>query len=185
MPWLFQTTGAGCFEQPAHTSEERDLDLAAHVVLMGLMSADQIHNENGLTSTVPGVLLESDPTRIAHRVLDVGSQLRRARRRAGVAEGRRQQPRPLRHGLARRGALLAYAVAVHADALLILSPLPSAPPRLKLLAHFHLTGASAVLGAITSHKHMLRRDLGLLDSASASGLLQREPVLLWTCNFQA
>ncbi|AQK56445.1 Tetratricopeptide repeat (TPR)-like superfamily protein [Zea mays] len=70
-------------------------------------------------------------------------------------------------------------------ALLILSPLPSAPPRLKLLAHSHLAGAYAVLGAIASQKHVLHRGLGLLDSASASGLLQREPALLWTCNFQA
>ncbi|XP_062225380.1 sister chromatid cohesion protein SCC4 [Phragmites australis] len=70
-------------------------------------------------------------------------------------------------------------------ALLLLSPLPSAPPRLKLLAHSHLAGAYAVLGAVPSQKHVLRRGLGLLASASASGLLPRAPALLWTCNFQA
>jgi MAternally-affected-uncoordination protein len=70
-------------------------------------------------------------------------------------------------------------------ALLILSPLPSAPPRLKLLAHSHLAGAYAVLGAVPSQKHVLHRALGLLASTSASGLLQRGPALLWTCNFQA
>ncbi|CAO1939105.1 unnamed protein product [Urochloa humidicola] len=70
-------------------------------------------------------------------------------------------------------------------ALLILSPLPSAPPRLKLLAHSHLAGAYAVLGAVTSQKQVLNRALGLLASASASGLLQRGPALLWNCNFQA
>ncbi|KAJ1270431.1 hypothetical protein BS78_06G051700 [Paspalum vaginatum] len=70
-------------------------------------------------------------------------------------------------------------------ALLILSPLPSAPPRLKLLAHSHLAGAYAVLGAVPSQKHVLHRGIGLVDSASASGLLQRGPALLWACNFHA
>ena len=45
---------------------------------------------------------------------------------------------------------LAYAVAVHAGALLILSLLPSVSPWLKLLAHSHLMGTFTVLGAIAS-----------------------------------
>ena len=77
--------------------------------------------------------------------------------------------------------LFVDAVAVPADALLILSPLPSALSWLKLSVHSHLADASAVLGAIASQKRVLHRGLGLLDSASASVLLQHEPVLLWTC----
>ncbi|KAL6660395.1 hypothetical protein ACP70R_001941 [Stipagrostis hirtigluma subsp. patula] len=88
--------------------------------------------------------------------------------------------------LARRGGAGAAAAKAHLErALLLLSPLPSAPPRLKLLAHSLLAGAYAVLGAVPSQKHVLRRGLGLLASAAASGLLPREPALLWTCNFQA
>ncbi|TVU13731.1 hypothetical protein EJB05_37155, partial [Eragrostis curvula] len=80
----------------------------------------------------------------------------------------------------------APAAKMHLErALLLLSPLPSAPPRLKLLAHSLLAGAYAVVGAVPSQKHVLRRGLGLLASAAASGLLPRGPALLWTCNFQA
>jgi MAternally affected uncoordination len=87
-------------------------------------------------------------------------------------------------GTPRPGA--APAAKAHLErALLLLSPLPSAPPRLKLLAHSLLAGAYAVLGAIPSQKHVLRRGLGLLASTAASGLLQRGPKLLWTCNIQA
>ncbi|CAL5028109.1 unnamed protein product [Urochloa decumbens] len=86
---------------------------------------------------------------------------------------------------ASRGGAPAAAKAHLERALLILSPLPSAPPRLKLLAHSHLAGAYGVLGAVPSQKHVLNRALGLLSSASASGLLQRGPALLWNCNFQA
>ncbi|TKW03736.1 hypothetical protein SEVIR_7G062100v4 [Setaria viridis] len=85
----------------------------------------------------------------------------------------------------RAGGGPAAAKAHLERALLILSPLPSAPPRLKLLAHSHLAGAYAVLGAVPSQKHVLHRALGLLASVSASGLLQRGPALLWNCNFQA
>ncbi|KAF8765974.1 hypothetical protein HU200_008016 [Digitaria exilis] len=85
----------------------------------------------------------------------------------------------------RSGGAPAAAKAHLERALLILSPLPSAPPRLKLLAHSHLAGAYAVLGAVPSQKHVLHRGLGLLASASASGLLQRGPALMWTCNFHA
>ncbi|KAK3145050.1 hypothetical protein QOZ80_4AG0322090 [Eleusine coracana subsp. coracana] len=89
-----------------------------------------------------------------------------------------------RGGAPRSGA--APAAKAHLErALLLLSPLPSAPPRLKLLAHSLLAGAYAVLGAVPSQKHVLRRGLGLLASASASGLLPRPQALLWTCNFQA
>ncbi|KAL6851556.1 hypothetical protein ACP4OV_020489 [Aristida adscensionis] len=86
----------------------------------------------------------------------------------------------------RAGAGGGAAAKAHLErALLLLSPLPSAPPRLKLLAHSHLAGAYAVLGAVPSQKHVLRRGLSLLASAAASGLLPRAPALLWTCNFQA
>lgn len=80
---------------------------------------------------------------------------------------------------------LASAKAHLERALLLLSPLPSAPPRLKLLAHSLLANAYALLGTVPSQKHVLRRGLGLLESASASGLLPHEPALLWTSNFQA
>ncbi|EEC77052.1 hypothetical protein OsI_15436 [Oryza sativa Indica Group] len=54
----------------------------------------------------------------------------------------------------------------------------------RLLAHSLLATAYGVLGAVPSQKNVLRRGLGLLASASASGLLARGPALLWTCNFQ-
>lgn len=83
-----------------------------------------------------------------------------------------------------RSGGLAAAKSHLERALLLLSPLPSAPPRLKLLAHSLLATAYGVLGAVPSQKNVLRRGLGLLASASASGLLARGPALLWTCNFQ-
>ncbi|XP_047064444.1 sister chromatid cohesion protein SCC4-like [Lolium rigidum] len=80
---------------------------------------------------------------------------------------------------------LATAKAHLERALLVLNPLPSAPPRLKLLAHSLLASVYGLLGAVPSQKHVLRRGLALLASASASGLLPAEPSLLWTSNFQA
>jgi MAternally-affected-uncoordination protein len=80
---------------------------------------------------------------------------------------------------------LASAKAHLERALLVLNPLPSAPPRLKLLAHSLLATVYGLLGAIPSQKHVLRRGLGLLASASASGLLPAGPSLLWTSNLQA
>ncbi|KAF7008853.1 hypothetical protein CFC21_023514 [Triticum aestivum] len=80
---------------------------------------------------------------------------------------------------------LANAKAHLERALLVLNPLPSAPPRLKLLAHSLLANVYGLLGAVPSQKHALRRGLSLLASASASGLLPPGPALLWTSNFQA
>lgn len=80
---------------------------------------------------------------------------------------------------------LANAKAHLERALLVLNPLPSAPPRLKLLAHSLLANVYGLLGAVPSQKHALRRGLTLLASASASGLLPSGPALLWTSNFQA
>ncbi|KAM3366900.1 hypothetical protein ACQJBY_015908 [Aegilops geniculata] len=80
---------------------------------------------------------------------------------------------------------LANAKAHLERALLVLNPLPSAPPRLKLLAHSLLANVYGLLGAVPSQKHALRRGLSLLASASASGLLPSGPALLWTSNFQA
>ncbi|VAH31436.1 unnamed protein product [Triticum turgidum subsp. durum] len=80
---------------------------------------------------------------------------------------------------------LANAKAHLERALLVLNPLPSAPPRLKLLAHSLLATVYGLLGAVPSQKHALRRGLSLLASASASGLLPSGPALLWTSNFQA
>jgi MAternally-affected-uncoordination protein len=80
---------------------------------------------------------------------------------------------------------LANAKAHLERALLVLNPLPSAPPRLKLLAHSLLANVYGLLGSVPSQKHVLRRGLGLLASASASGLLPASPSLLWTSNFQA
>lgn len=80
---------------------------------------------------------------------------------------------------------LANAKAHLERALLVLNPLPSAPPRLKLLAHSLLANVYGLLGAVPSQKHALRRGLSLLASASASGLLPSGPALLWSSNFQA
>ncbi|KAF7016161.1 hypothetical protein CFC21_029839 [Triticum aestivum] len=80
---------------------------------------------------------------------------------------------------------LANAKAHLERALLVLNPLPSAPPRLKLLAHSLLANVYGLLGAVPSQKHALRRGLSLLASASSSGLLPSGRALLWTSNFQA
>ncbi|XBI26269.1 hypothetical protein VPH35_051028 [Triticum aestivum] len=66
---------------------------------------------------------------------------------------------------------LANAKAHLERALLVLNPLPSAPPCLNLLAHSLLANVYGLLGALPSQKHALYRSLSLLASASASGLL--------------
>nr|CAB3470509.1 unnamed protein product [Digitaria exilis] len=75
-----------------------------------------------------------------------------------------------------RGAPLppSAAAKVHLElALLILSPLPFGPPRLKLHAHSHLAGAYAVMGAVASQRSSRQH------SPSTETWSQRSPPSWW------
>ncbi|KAJ3670735.1 hypothetical protein LUZ60_008161 [Juncus effusus] len=68
--------------------------------------------------------------------------------------------------------------------LLLLSPLPSAPLPLKLLAHSMLSNTYHLVGAIAQKKAILNKAIQMVNHSSGSAISRAE-ALMWICNFQA
>jgi MAternally affected uncoordination len=67
--------------------------------------------------------------------------------------------------------------------LTLLSPLPSAPLPLKLLAYSMLSSTYHLVGAIGKQKHILFKAIQLVNHSSSLALT-RDQTLMWLCNFQ-
>ncbi|KAF3323720.1 MAU2 chromatid cohesion factor [Carex littledalei] len=68
--------------------------------------------------------------------------------------------------------------------LLLLTPLPSAPLPLKLLAYSMLSSTYHLVGAIRQQKHILFKAIQLVNH-SLGLALTRDEALMWMCNFQS